>query len=409
VRCLNRVPRDLEKRVLQKHFEVIPRDAIAQELSISSGTVSEILSILPPSLNSLRELSVALRRNNMIIQDALQAVNIRDDLIALGIKPDQFSSSLQAVMKISWDGKYNPEDILQSGTRLIELENQAGKPYPEALDEFELVNAKNLKKQKRIKKLNTQNAQLQAQIKKNEERLTQAFRTANEAPEELAEFKKQREELSQHGIKIPDVKTISKFLVNIKETGGSAKRTVSLVKNVGSLKKKKAELNQGIKGMNLHLACLKNKKESLEEEISYFSSQRNQLENEIESKLVQLGSLNQQISRGNSQLWYIQNEYERLNALRKDVIAQTGKMLRMCDNEILELQTSADFEITYQSILQRFKKSLLNYWNSTTNRIQTRNPEIARVARYKCSLNPNSTCVQVLFRKRKRKRWKEAF
>jgi hypothetical protein len=98
---LNRVPRDLEKRVLQKHFEVIPRDAIAQELSISSGTVSEILSILPPSLNSLRELSVALRRNNMIIQDALQAVNIRDDLIALGIKPDQFSSSLQAVMKIS--------------------------------------------------------------------------------------------------------------------------------------------------------------------------------------------------------------------------------------------------------------------------------------------------------------------
>jgi chromosome segregation ATPase len=357
---LNRVPRDLEKRVLQKHFEGIPRDAIAQELSLSTGAVSEILSILPPSLNSLRELSVALRRNNMIIQDALQAVNIRDDLITLGIKPDQFSSSLQAVMKISRDGKYNPEGILQSGTRLIELENQAGKPYPKALDEFELVNAKNLKKQKRIKKLNTQNAQLQAQIKKNEERLTQAFRTANEAPEELAEFKKQREELSQHGIKITDIKTISKFLVNIKETGGNAKRTVSLVKNVGSLKKK-AELNQDIKGMNLHLACLKNKKESLEEEISYFSSQRNQLENEIESKLVQLGSLNQQISRDNSQLWYIQNEYERLNALRKDVIAQTGKMLRMSDNEILELQTSADFEITYQSILQRFKKSLLNY------------------------------------------------
>jgi chromosome segregation ATPase len=358
---LNRVPRDLEKRVLQKHFEGIPRDAIAQELSLSTGAVSEILSILPPSLNSLRELSVALRRNNMIIQDALQAVNIRDDLITLGIKPDQFSSSLQAVMKISRDGKYNPEGILQSGTRLIELENQAGKPYPEALDEFELVNAKNLKKQKRIKKLNTQNAQLQAQIKKNEERLTQAFRTANEAPEELAEFKKQREELSQHGIKITDIKTISKLLTNIEETGGNAKRTVSLVKEVGSLKKKKAELNQDIKGMNTDLACLKNEKESLMEEISYFSSQRNQLENEIESKLVQLGSLNQQISRDNSQLWYIQNEYERLNALRKDVIAQTGKMLRMSDNEILELQTSADFEITYQSILQRFTKSLLNY------------------------------------------------
>jgi hypothetical protein len=122
---LNRVPRDLEKRVLQKHFEGIPKDGIAHEISISGGAVSEILSILPTSLSSLRELSVALRRNNLIIQDALQAVNIRDDLTALGVKPDQFSSSLQAVMKISRDGKYKQEDILQSGTRLVELENQA--------------------------------------------------------------------------------------------------------------------------------------------------------------------------------------------------------------------------------------------------------------------------------------------
>jgi chromosome segregation ATPase len=187
------------------------------------------------------------------------------------------------------------------------------------------------------------------------------FRTANEAPEELAEFKKQREELSRHGIKITDIKTISKLLTNIEETGGNAKRTVSLVKEVGSLKKKKAELSQDIKGMNLHISFLKNKKESLIEEIPDFSTQKNQLEQEIKSIIVQWESLNQQISRGNSQLWYIQNEFGKLDDLRKRVIAQTGKMLRMSDNEIFCLQTSANLEIPYQEFLERLKKSLLNY------------------------------------------------
>ena len=254
---MNRVSRDIEKHVFEMHFDGIPRDTIARQLGISPATVSEIISTLPPSLSPLRDLSKELRKNNMIARDALQGVNILNLLRTLGTQPEQFTSLLQAVIKISTDNKWKPKEVIQAGAKLTELEKQSGKPYAEAIREFEMINERTPKKKQQNKRLNARNKQLQAQIRKNEERQAQTFEAANVAPEEISKFKEQKAKIRQNGLKLNDYDTIFKLLENVREAGGDAKRLVSLVKKVGSLKRNVTDLQKIIEEEKSELTSIK--------------------------------------------------------------------------------------------------------------------------------------------------------
>jgi hypothetical protein len=349
---LNRSSRDVEKRVIEMHFDGVPRDTIAHQLGVPPATVTEILTVLPPGLKPLRDLSKDLRKNNMIAHDALQGVRLLHEFRALGIEPNQFYSSIQAVAKMSKEAGYEPEAVFQAGATLSELEAQSGKPYPEAIREFEIVNAKTKKKKQQNMKFAALNSQLRAQIRENEERLSQKFKAANESPEEISKFKEQKKKLELHGINLGDINTINKLLENVEETGNDADRVVTLVKSVGSLQKTSTSLQNTTRNMSKLLANQSSQKENIEQEISQKRHKNSLLDNEIESKQVYLGSLDYQLELRNSQLWIINDNYKKINAMRKETIAQTGRMLGMNENQIIDLQLSKQLDLTLK-VLQK--------------------------------------------------------
>jgi chromosome segregation ATPase len=340
----------MERRVLDMHFKGVPRDTIADELGISSGTVSEILSMLPITLEPLRNLSVEMRKNNMIVPDTSQGITLLNDLKKLGVKPDQLSSSIQAVTKTSTEAGYKPETVLQAATKIIELETQSGKHYPEAIQDFEMMNAKTRKKQQQNKKLEERTSQLQDEIKGNEERLEQTYKAANEAPEEIRRFRELRTELNQRNVNLSNVETRRKLLDNIEENGGDAKRIVTLVKEVGSLKRAHASLKREIEKMTNDLKNLQAQKEGIEQMLAQEYLQETELAKEIQSRTDAVDYLNNQNSIINAQTRNLWDNYEKINDLRKEVIAQAGRMLRMNDNEIFVHQMNAQFDIVFQSL-----------------------------------------------------------
>jgi chromosome segregation ATPase len=264
---LNRTSREKEKRVFSMHFNGVSRDAIASELGVSTGAVSEILTLLPQSLRPLRQLSVELRRNGLIIQDILLAVNIQKTLTSLGVTPNQFSTILQEVIKMCETADRKPEDIFQAANKIAELETQAGKPYPAAKEEFEQLNAESHKRKKQNEQLEKLERQQRSQIKWNEEKLAQAYEEANETPQQIRQFKELKAKLSRSGIKISDVDTVKKFLVNIEETGGNPKRVISSIKKISSLKKEIANTKRQKTAAKTEIESLKREKENLEQQL----------------------------------------------------------------------------------------------------------------------------------------------
>ena len=112
------------------HFYGIQRDNIASQLGKSPATVSEIISILPPILSPLRDLSKELRKNDMVARDALQGVKILNKLRTFGTQPEQFASSLQAITKISNENKWKPKEVIKAGAKLTELEKNLANHMP---------------------------------------------------------------------------------------------------------------------------------------------------------------------------------------------------------------------------------------------------------------------------------------
>jgi hypothetical protein len=345
----------LEKRVFQLHFSGVPRDDIALRLDIAPSTVTEILSVLPPEVAPLRQLSKDLKKGEMVLQDSLMGVEIMNEFKAFGIEPQHFSSCLQAVLKMSADAVYKPDRVLQGASKLVELENEAGKSYSEVLWDFEVLNEKTRRKKRETNRLRKKNSTLRAQIKENEERAAQTFKAAEEAPKDISRFKKQKIKLRQNGLSFDDIDTVNRLLENIKEVGGDVKRLVSLVETYGSLNSKISELDEKLERVSFDLASLEARKENIELELRQKSDQNSYLQNQIESNLCTLAFQDQEIQNRRALLSRISCEYERVDALRREVIIQTGNILGVDNIEAMVLQADANFDLVFNALKRRMK------------------------------------------------------
>jgi len=343
---LNRLPRQTERKVLELHFDGVSRDAIAEKLGISSGAVSDILSILPSSLEELRSLSKELRTEDMIIRDTRQGVAILKDLKELGIKPEQFALSIQAITRMASDAGFKPGTVVQAETRIVELETQSGKNYKETTKDFEDLIQQN-------KTLHDKNWQLQTEIKENKQKVKRTFEAANEAPEEISKFKKQREKLAENGISLKHVETIHNLLTSIEETQNNPKQMVELVKRVGPLRRASIDLQSRNTKITRESAILKAKNEIAEQTLSKKQKQIEDIDRQIQLNQAILDSQDYQIAVRNSQLWQIENNYRRIDDLREAAIIQAAKIVGMSDSEITDILLNAQMHLIEDAIVNR--------------------------------------------------------
>jgi predicted transcriptional regulator len=350
---MNRTSRALEKKAVDLHFKGVSRDAIANLLGIPPATVSDILGVLPESLSGLRALSVELKKKEMSVGDAVAGVHIRDELKAMGIEPKRFPSALKAVVNMATDARYKPKLVVQAASRLVELENEAGKGYVKALEDFELLNEKNFREEHRHKKLRKRNLHLKSQILEYEQRLVQLFKAVDDAPEDISQFKMCKEELLRYGLNFTDVDVIVKLLKNFKEAGGDVKKLISLVKIVGSLIRKKANLDNDVTKLREKKSCIRAQADALSVEHQRKNNLHSELGNKIQFNHSILASQENQIQMNHAMVCRINADYQRIDSLRRQAITQLGRIAGMSEHEVQQVRVEADFDIAFSYLQER--------------------------------------------------------
>ena len=86
---MHRISSETEARIIQLWFEGNSRDEVARKLAVGAGTVSAVLSSLPPCLEVLRNLSRTLRKLGREPNEALEGAEILRLLDAKGISREQ--------------------------------------------------------------------------------------------------------------------------------------------------------------------------------------------------------------------------------------------------------------------------------------------------------------------------------
>lgn len=220
----------LARAIIEMWFQGYSRDETVEILTVSEGTVSNIVRSLPPCLAPLRDLSKLLRKLGLTANEALERATIHQLMAQYRLTPEEVTLFFEAIKKWSTEKAYQPEKVIQAYTEIMKIEHQSGKAYPEATREFETAT-------QQTPELVRQNSQLQLEIQKNRQACEESFEQAKTTSEELSEYRDTKIAFRKNGINMKNIKTIRRVLDNIKEAGGNTKHIVSNVKKHDSLAK----------------------------------------------------------------------------------------------------------------------------------------------------------------------------
>jgi hypothetical protein len=136
---MNRSARELEMRIVGLWLEGWSRDSIAEELWILASVVTDLTSALPASLEALRELKRYFRKIGL---SALTLRLVFEKMlreVGEEFKVELSPRLVEYAVRAAKDKKYEINAVVGAAKKLVELEEQAGMPYPEAITKYEAI------------------------------------------------------------------------------------------------------------------------------------------------------------------------------------------------------------------------------------------------------------------------------
>jgi hypothetical protein len=315
---------ELEIRIIEMWFEGVPRDEIAKRLMVSEGKVSSTVGSLPSCLEPLRDLSKKLRKLNLLPHDAIEGVNVKQQLTEVGLTPEQVPISLQAIKKASTEAGYTPEQVFRAAAKLANLENQAGKEYSEAINEFENKIIQSQQMGRKIKEQKQQLSDLKHETKAAKQQRDQALEKANKTEKQISHLENLEAKLRSYGVNLEDAEDLQKYLENMKETRQDPKFFVSFTKKIGSIEKHIFQLAAQEKARKQSLNII-------EKDIESEATKLDKILNDHQTLMIQIRNELTSIQKAKSQ------ENEELTR-KKAEVAATNILLSNSKKAVLEAE-----------------------------------------------------------------------
>ncbi|UCC32950.1 MAG: hypothetical protein JSW53_03915, partial [Candidatus Bathyarchaeota archaeon] len=124
--------------------------------------------------------------------------------------------------------------VVPAAMKLADLEDECGRPYTEAIRDFEATTKRLGAAKKRVRNLRKQEQAITKKVVGLEKRSGKARKT-------LDELEENRRELTAYGLKPSHLKTIKGFLSEIRRLGGNPRRAVKILEETASLEGKLVE------------------------------------------------------------------------------------------------------------------------------------------------------------------------
>jgi hypothetical protein len=123
-----KIPSTIRKKVLKEWLEGYTRDQIAKMNQIGAATVSAIVNECRqniPDIHLLREVAVALRRENLNLGDFASAMRLRNKMIEWGLPEDpQMEDFIERVNVYCFKAGISPEKSINMVHNVTSLANQ---------------------------------------------------------------------------------------------------------------------------------------------------------------------------------------------------------------------------------------------------------------------------------------------
>ena len=148
---------------------------ISRKFGISVSTVARVAEDArkkTPGFDSLRELSVLLKKTGLSVFDAARACRLMEALSMWGISVDELGDYVRVNEKFLSERALN-EDFLSYAMKLMQLEQVSGRNYREAIEDFEKKAKEAAEAEERKLALENESLGLKAELNETNGRLVE--------------------------------------------------------------------------------------------------------------------------------------------------------------------------------------------------------------------------------------------
>jgi len=233
----------IKRRVTQQWFNGIPRDKIAADNNIGTGTVSGIINkyntqLDDSDLESVRGLATEIRKQGLTFAGLSSLLRLYNFFRESSARQDQIEAFIEKVHS----GGMPQDKIVEYVNQLFDISREQSI----ALEHVPgYVKEKLEEKQKIDQDIKEANDELQAK---------------NANIEAIDEYLRLKEELDAYGVSIQDIGNLLNVLSNAKENGFDPKKIVKELKSIDRLEKRK---NRAKKNYEMYLKLLQKCKDVL--------------------------------------------------------------------------------------------------------------------------------------------------
>jgi hypothetical protein len=212
----------IKRRVIQEWFNGTPRDQIASDNNIGTGTVSGIINnyktqLEDSDLDSIRGLAIEIRKQGLTFADLSSLLRLYNFFREFNASQDQIEAFIERVHS----GGTPQDKVVEYVSQLFDIASEQS---------IALEHVPSYVKQKLEEKQN-----IDQHIKEASEVLQKKNVTIEAAEEHL----KLKEALSKHELSTQDIDKLVNLVLNAKENGFESKKIVKELRSIERLEKRK--------------------------------------------------------------------------------------------------------------------------------------------------------------------------
>jgi hypothetical protein len=225
-------------KVIQQWINGFPRDKIASDLQIGTGTVSNIVSDFKKKgsdIDAVRELAVEAKKQGLSVSDLAQHIRLRNYFIKSGASEESLESFITNVSSID----VPPERMIQLVNEIHNISETETIPLDQIPSYIERKLEEKQKIDQEIKQANDilqrKNVNIQA----------------------INEHLQLNEKLKEHGLSTQDIDKLSNLLLSAKRYGFNGKEFADKLYNIQELEWKERELRDKCKKFSKRISKFK--------------------------------------------------------------------------------------------------------------------------------------------------------
>ena len=255
-----RIPGDVRAAVIRDWLNGKPRDAIARDNSLSSGSVTNIINdwrnaLTHPVADALRELGIMLRKSRITASECALGFRLASIMKDLGVDEDSFRAFISEIYNHCKNIGMQPEYIAYNTKQILDLAGSI--PLSQIPDYIQEKTNEKRKLEENITRLG--NEELEAKAS-----LHQALSENKVYLAELGQFSDLKVELNKLGISVQDVQHVARIIQGVRQLGYSVDNIVRVVSKLEASSAIQAELEKRIRDLTVNERDLQEECDRLE-------------------------------------------------------------------------------------------------------------------------------------------------